>query len=332
MARRSKTRNLQPAVMKLYFAVPAGDSLSYLSLSHSASKVNRRFYRQGKNWAVANMKITQMPASATGTGSTCYVNTLPHTWSTANAWNKAYHAWKQQQDESVEQSGSESVVARYRDFKVSMEDGHTVGVDLSPVTLGRGRFIGPIPTSGPYVGGSVDASEEWDASQIVVPNDGAPGNAVEYNLHMVGPDFAQSKGLIAGYESSRSYPQSPDPVSPTPGSADNWLRAMFDVGDDNSMVQNNAAFNNNELPYDQTNYPGGAVNFIQLETQGFNWNRSTTGVNTWSTGPFTAPCGLIRVDFVDQGTIEGSTNLNIIEVTLVPGNDRGYLTESMEEF
>jgi len=333
MARRkSKTTTLQPAVTKMYFAVAAGDSLSYISLSHSASRLNRRFYRQGLNWAVANVKITQMPADATSTGSTSYVSSLPHTWSTANAWMKSYSVWKKQQDDALDKSDSRDMAARYRDFKISMEDTHTVGVDLSPVTLGRGRLIGPIATTGPYVGGGVSASEEWIASQIVIPNDGAPGVTNEYLLHMVGPNNGPSKGMIQGYAESRNLPVSPDPTS-LPGGVDgSWMQEMFNVGDDSDDVTDNAQFRNNELPYDQDDYPGGSVNNVQLETQGFNWNRSTVGINTWSTGPFTAPCGLIRVDFQDQGTIEGSSNINIIEVTLVPGHARGYLTETMEAF
>ena len=35
---------------------------------------------------------------------------------------------------------------------------------------------------------------------------------------------------------SRAYPQSPDPVSPAIDSGNNWLRAMFDVGNDNQKL------------------------------------------------------------------------------------------------
>jgi len=195
MARRSyknKTRTLQPAVMKLNFAVPHGTQTSYLSISHCVSRLNRRFYRQGLNWAIANVKITQLPASAVGSGSTCYVNSLPHTWSTANAWMKSFSLWKRQQDEAMALTSSQETVARYRDFKISMEDGHTVGTDLSPVSIGPGRTFGPFAT-GILTGQQIDPSEEWVGSQIVVPNDGAAGVNTEYSLHMVGADTATSK-------------------------------------------------------------------------------------------------------------------------------------------
>jgi len=337
MARRKtqrKARTLPPAPMKLYFGVnvaEGGSSTSYISIAHALSRLNRRFYRQGYNYAVANVKITQYPSLPAASGSTCYVNTLPHTWSTANSWMKSFSLWKRQQDEAMALTSSQETVARFRDFKISMEDSHTVGTDLTPVTMGPGRNIGPF-LPGPLTGGSVLPSEEWVGTQIVVPNDGGPGVNTEYLLHMVGPDIGTSKGMIQGYADSRGVPQSPDPSAATPAVETSWMQEMFDVGGDSSLITDNAEFRNNELPYDQVDYPGGALNNVQLETQGFNWNQSTVGINTWSTGPFTAPCGLIRVDFMSQAQIVGDNNSNIIEVTLVPGRYKGYLAETMEEF
>jgi len=336
MARRkTKTRSLQPAVMKLHFAVPVpegGTSTSYIDISQCVSRLNRRFYRQGLNWAIGNVKVTQQPGSTLPGGGTAYVSTIPHSWTVANSWVKAYHAWKTQQDEAVDAAGAESAVARFRDFKVSMESGHVVGSGLSPVNMGPGRLLGPFQT-GLITNGAVDASEEWIGSQIAIPNDGAPGVTNEYTLHMVGEldsALGNSKGIIEGYALSRSYPQSPDPIAP--GVSAGWMAEMIDVGDDSGLVVSNAEYNNNELPYDQNEYPGGEINFIQLETQGYSWNQSTVGINTWNTGPFTAPCGLIRVDFMYQTAVPGSSANNIVTIDLVPGNHRGYLCESMEEF
>lgn len=333
MAKRSfnqKARALQPAVMKLHFAVPLNGVNHVVDLSECTSRLNRRFMRQGLNWAVANVRLTTMPSIAAATGADSYVNTIPHTWSVANAWMKAFSAWRLQQDEAMADGGSESAIARFRDFKISMEG--AVPTKLSPISIGPGTIVGPFQT-GLIDGPQILPSEEWQNSEIVIPNDGAPGLTNEYELHMVGADSATSKGLIAGYAASRSFPQSPDPVSPTIGSADNWIRSMFDTGDDTSDVANNAAFRNNELPYDQTEYPGGDLNFIQLECQGYNLNQSSVGLNSWNTGPFTAPCGLIRFDFLNQLSLGGGdSNHNIITIELVPGSHRGYLCETMEEF
>jgi len=335
MARRSyknKTRSLQPAVMKLHFVVPQGTQTGYISISHSVSRLNRRFYRQGLNWAVGNVRITQLPASVTGSGSTCYVNSIPHTWAVANAWNKTMKLWLKQQNDALAATDSEDTAAAFRDFKISMEDGHVVGQDLVPVSIGPGRTVGPFQ-SGILAGQQVEPSEEWISSEIVIPNDGGPGVAGQYELHMVGPDAgapSNSKGMIEGYANSRNTPFNPDPVGPLVSTS--FLSEMFDVGSTLDEVAVNAQNRNDELPYDQDDYPGGATNFIQLECQGYVLNRSTVGLNTYNTGPFTAPCGLIRVDFLDDAPIEGSTNVNVITVDLVPGNHRGYLAETMEEF
>lgn len=328
MARRKqiKARALQPAVMKMYFIADKNASQAIVSISHSASRLNRRFYRQGLNWAVKNVSVTTLAPTNPTLGSVAYVNTIPHTWTSANSWMKSYSLWKKQQDEALASTESVHTAARFRDFKISMEDGHTVGTDLSPVNMGPGRVVGPFPTH-VVTSGPVLASAEWEASQIVIPNDGAPGVTNEYQVHMVGPDTGTSKGIIQGYADSRDRPHSPDPDAPVISLS--WMQEMFDVGDDSQQVTDNAQFHNNELPYDQDNYPGGDTNLVQLETQGFQLNQSSIGRNTFNTGPFTAPCGLIRFDFSGQAE---TNELNIICVELVPGKSRGYLTESMEAF
>ncbi|AXH79158.1 MAG: hypothetical protein [Circular genetic element sp.] len=329
MAKRKynqKARALQPAVMKLHFAADV-NSTGFVSISNAVSRLNRRFYRQGLNWAVANVRVTVQPAASTSVGSSCYINSIPHTWVVANAWKKVFHAWKDQQDQAIEEMGAESAVARYRDFKISADIDHVVGVTLQPITLGPGTTAGPYPP-GLITGQQIDAPEEWQPSQVVIPNDGAVGNTVEYKLHMVGPTTATSKSIIGGYEFSRAYPQSPDPVGPTLEAS--WLNRLHDVGDNSDLIVANAQDKNAELPYDQDNYPGGSANFVQLETQGYVLNQSTVGQNTYNTGAFTAPCGIIRFDFHDQAP--GELLRNIITVELVPGNHRGYLAETMEDF
>jgi len=339
MAKRKfnqKARALQPAVMKLRYALqtPEGansSSTHYISLTRDISRLNRRFYRQGLNLAIANVKVTTLPAAAGVSGSQCYVNAIPHTWSVANAWMKAFSYWRKQQDDALENSDSEETAARFRDFKISMEDGHTVGSTENPVNLGPGRLIGPF-LPGIKFSNDLQSSPDWQSSEIVIPNDGAPGVTGQYNLHMVGADTGASKGMIQGYCDSRAVPQSPDPVGPNVSAS--WMQEMFDVGNDNLQVTNNAQNRNDDLPYDQDDYPGGDANFVQLECQGYNLNQSTVGLNTFNTGPFTAPCGLLRIDVNDviSSVSSGAGSFTIVTVELVPGNHRGYLAETMEEF
>ena len=62
MARRKSSRRskIQPSVMTMAFQTPAnisGSNSYTVDLSQAASLLNRRFYRQGINWAVAGFKI-----------------------------------------------------------------------------------------------------------------------------------------------------------------------------------------------------------------------------------------------------------------------------------
>ena len=53
-----KRNKIEPSVLTLTFATPgSGAARSYIDLSQVASLVNRRFYRQGINWAVAGFKL-----------------------------------------------------------------------------------------------------------------------------------------------------------------------------------------------------------------------------------------------------------------------------------
>ena len=181
------------------------------------------------------------------------------------------------------------------------------------------------------------AGGEWQPSDIVVPNllPDASGSEVdpdEFLLHMVGDNnhLGVSRGMIAGYAQSRSFPQSPDPVSPALSSDLNWMRQMFDVGNDNREVVANATGKNDELPYPQTNYPGGTTQMPGLQVHDyvniFETNVTNgIGIQRLKGGNF--PCGLIGIDwYPDQGT----TNLTL-QIDLVPGNHRGYLCEPMTE-
>ena len=107
---------------------------------------------------------------------------------------------------------------------------------------------------------------------------------------------------------------------------------MFDVGNDINESLENATDRNDDLPYDQVNYPGGNSNFSGLEWHDFVQIYSSSGVPTAGVGIQSLkggnfPCGLVRVDWTPD-----SENANLlIQVNLIPGNHRGYLCEPMTE-
>jgi len=317
MARRKSTSGskIQPAPMTLTFATPdTAGGRYYIDLSQAASIANRRFYRQGINWAVAGIKVI---SSKAGTFS---VGKLPNTWVLSNAWEKMFRAWQRQQREVLEDGSQQSVRAKFNDFKIFADDQH----------LASGVSNNLLPVS--YSGAVVNPGE-WEISQIVIPNYGTPGNNYEPYIIAVGDDVPGTGGaisMIKAYQNSRGVPQSPDPTVPGAVlSTDNYLNLMFDVGDNNTDVLANVVGKNDNLPYDQDDYPGGAV-----EMPGLEWHdivtlyesNATNGVGTQRVKGGNFPCGLIAIDW----TPEDGANV-VLQIDLIPGNHRGYLCESMTE-
>jgi len=313
-----RMKKVDPAVLTLQFNLTSSGNNNYvqdtIDLSQCASAINRRFYRQGLNWAVSGFSVL-----TTSTGNIT-IQKIPDTWSATNSWTKSMNAWITQQNDIVEESGAQSAVARFRDFKVYADNIHAQAGsagNLQPVDI----------TGGPVLPG------EWEYSQIVIPNYVDPGVNYQPFLHMVGDDVGGaggSKGMIKGYENSRAFPQSPDPVSPEIGNNVNWFQSMFDVGDNNEEVLDNATDKNDDLPYDQDNYPGGDTNmpYLQIVDESYV-TASTIGGKTSMRGS-TFPCGLIRIRN-QSNDIGGWTAVPKLLVHLVPGTHRGYMAQPMQE-
>ena len=325
MARKKqKGTSIQPAEMTLNFPIGNIDgstTMKTIDLAQCASIVNRRFYRQGLNWAVAGFTL-HADAGAGSIG----ITRLPSTWVTAQAWEKTMRIWLRQQNEAIDEANMESAVARFRDFKIHMDKTHvdsTFGANFLPYVR-RNDGLGWEQ----YLPG------EWNNSLVVVPNQGGtPGNTQEYSLHMVGDDDpapSQSRGIIKAYAGSRAVPFSPDPETP-PNAELNLFTEMFDVGLNNEEIVDNAIDRNDNLPYDQMEYPGGVTNANGLAFHDQLTISATTVSGKTSCGGTNFPCGLIRLR-IDPGlSAVGGEPIAFLQVHLVPGNHRGYLAESMVE-
>jgi len=320
----TKAPKIQPVPLKLNYVMSAEQGSGYIDLMRDCSRLARKFFRQGHLVAIANVRVT-MPAASTPTaGNSVYVSAMQNTWVVSNAWEKSFRHWQRQQNEALEDGGSQSAKARFNDFKVYLDKNHQTTGNLEPVNMGPFDTIGPFPSA--VATSPSPLAGDWDYSQIVIPNDGAVGVTNEYELTMHGADTASTKGMALGYAESRAYPTEPDPASPD--IANSWLQQMFDVGDDNELVLDNARGRNNLLPYDQEDYPGTPANYLYPENKAWCFNRSTTGVNTFNLGGMVAPCGLLRID---QLYSNGSPTDLIIEIELLPGTTRGYHLVPMTE-
>jgi hypothetical protein len=309
--RTNMNRKTAPSVLTMAFTIP--DGTSTVDLSQCASLLNRRFYRQGINWVVSGFRVfTPTPVELPNKG--VVISRLPNTWSVSNSWEKGFSLWNKQQMDALAASGSEEARAAFRDYKIHMDETH--------VTDGFSNNLKPTDSllSVPLVG-------EWEASEIVIPNFTAPGVNKEFLLHMVGANTnaaTTSRGMIEGYAHSRSFPQSPDPVSPNIHGTDNWMREMFDVGEDTGDITLNATTRNDELPYDQVEYPGSATNLPGLQVVDAAYFSAGTNSNKLYLKGDNFPCGLIRI------ISTAGVNCELL-VDLVPGYHKGYLCQKMAD-
>jgi len=321
---------MDPAPLTFNMPLPAvsGNTVKYCDLSQIASILNRRFYRQGLQWAVQGFTLHTFASAGV-----MEISRVPSTWTAANGWMKAMSAWNKQQMDAIEEAGAESAVARFRDFKIFADPQHVAN------GFGANLLPGVKDATALTPGWQVASPGEWEPSEIVVPNvvdsgSGALVDPVEYLLHMTGinNNGGASRGIIEGYADSRAFPQSPDPVAPAIGSSQNWLRQMFDVGNDNTDITTNATERNDELPYRQVEYPGGEIQLPGMDFHDAINITSTTvgGKSTAKGGVF--PCGLVKLKYSSTlGATQQGEYLSVLQIHLVPGSARGYMTERMQE-
>ena len=342
-------KKIEPAATTLTFQVSVASAdgadvteTKFLDLSQVASLVNRRFYRQGINWAVAGMKVGAIPA-VTGNPvlGKLTVSKLPETWVMSNSWEKGFRNWQRMNNEAL--SESESIRPRFLDFKIYADsDHHSAGFSANLLPLAFGS--------------SAATAGEWESSKYVIPLGNAdPGDTEEFEVIAVGASFPGNSpvgenlnavSLIEGYAASRGLPNVLDPNRPDDASdsqgvdPENWLQALFNEGIDQSeVVLGDMISENNIAPYpfendgvnNDTMYPNGANQLSGLQIHDFDSFTSSTisAISRIKGGMF--PCGLVRMDFVNSNQVPSASITYQFTVDLVPGSHRGYLCEPMTE-
>lgn len=344
---RKSSKKIQPAVMKMNFIIQASNEKksSYIDLSQCASLLNRRFYRQGLNWAVSGFKIlSPIPAGGPGGSVTGQVsiNKLPNTWVMSNSWEKGFRTWQKMNNEALDEAPS--VKPKFLDYKIyANEDHHVAGYDKNLLPHSAATLTS--------AGVLVATPGEWESSKMVVPNTAAaaPGTRItNFEVIAVGRNYPGSGAsgldavsLIDGYAASRGLPNILDPNTPDDAAdadgatPENWMVATFNdaTGQDDAVIsdmisENNLApypFENDGVSTD-TMYPGGANQLSSLEIHAQEYVTVTTVGSTTRFVGGNFPCGLVEIQ-----TLFSSEADLVLEVSLVPGTHRGYLAESMTE-
>ena len=331
-----RTSKIEPSVQTLSFVTnpvsPGSNTTDYIDLSQVASLVNRRFYRQGINWAVAGFKFLR-PAGFEGT---VRVAKLPNTWVMANAWEKSFRAFTRMNNEAL--SESESVRPRFLDFKVYADAQHH--------SAGYASNLIPISSVAP---GTYQPGE-WEASKFVIPKTNGTDDAVSHEVVAVGANYPgtgasglNAVSLIEGYAASRGLPNVLDPNTPDDAALangttpQNYLAALFNDGTDQTAdILDDMILDNNIAPYPfendgvngDTMYPGGANQGVGLQIHDLEYITPTTVGGTTRIKGGNFPCGLVQI----QMTNTGLAGLPLIlQIDLIPGSHRGYLCEPMTE-
>jgi hypothetical protein len=339
---RGKAGKIQPAVHTLTFATVGTEAgSSYIDLSQVASLVNRRFYRQGLQWAVAGFKFKSLQSGSV------QIAKLPNTWVMANAWEKGFRAWQQMNNKALEEAPSTK--PKFLDFKIYADAGHhAVGFEgnLLPLSIDGGQYTAGEWISSKFVIPRTDGTDQANNREIIAVGANYPGISPVTSLNAV--------SLIEGYAASRALPDIQDPNTPDDmsnaagGTPQNWQAALFNDGtvQDAAVLtdmesENDIApypFENGQVPgappgtvFTDTYYPGGANQAASLEWHDTIEIYSPSGVPGQGIGTQTGkggmfPCGLIRIDWEP----DSAANL-LFQIDLVAGPHRGYLCAPMTE-
>ncbi len=330
-ARIPQGKKLQPAVKTMTFNF-TNQSTDYIDLSQCASILNRRFYRQGLNWAVSGFTLI----TTASTSGALVISKIPDTWVASNSWEKGFRHWLKMNNDAMD--GTESIKPKFMDFKVYMDSAHHqagVGANLLPVSQ----------SGAPATPGT------WDMSEVTFHTSTDTTNATDYEIIWTGgsyPGAAPTSGLdavslIEGYASSRGLPEIRDPNAPGDASdvgptatPENWIGALDTEGSDqHEDVLTNLLADNNQAPYPyendgtatDTQYPGGANQLPGVEIVDYVGVSATTIGNVTKIRGSNFQGGLIRL----ENTFSGGTGNHAILVHLVPGPHRGYMCQSMQD-
>jgi len=279
------------------------EDFHYVDIAQQLSLINRRLYRQGMTYHVANVAVHDSQGDA-------YVKfcTIPNTWTSKAAWKQGFKLWKKQR--AMAQSGGANVSGKWSDFKVYMNDDHRTDVDKPQFT--------------DIENDSLEAGE-WDYSMMLLDTNGEATD--DFSLHMMGNNNGSlpagtcvSASLLKALEDVLNQPAD-DPVAPD-ASGSGLFTLMAHGGDGlevNMDVVNQMEDDNDSPPYSATKVPGASFN------AGDPWEVREIHLGSGGVAPsgmvggFEVPLGLICIE------TKSGTNPNTIGVIIeiVPGKYKG---------
>lgn len=309
-ARKSNATKTTPAVRYLRYelttsGVPGTETSHFIDLARDLSRVNRRLYRAGRDYHVK--KVTIVSSNTPNLGNRVSVSTAPDSWVARGAWHRAFKMWNQMNKTASGQLAG-NITGTWADFKIFLSS-DMAGATL-PSPLDNGGF-------------EVTAALDWDVSTFVTPDGTATDDEFYGTLlgdHIGAAGSRTSIGLIRSYGESRATVQLTDPAVPSAASTDPLVN-LFDYGTTIDDVIDNLEDSNDQPPYSQVQYPGGAVNMskpiVIQDTTIVDGRASMAG--------FSALMG--HLEFEIKSAIP--SDVYSVTIELSPGKYRGIKAESI---
>ena len=315
-----------PAVRYLRYELTnssnAGTETShFIDLARDLSAINRRLMRQGRAYHVKRISIVSSNTFAYGThvdqseipGVSTFtqnagrvtVAVAPDSWTVRNAWKRGFKVWNMHRDEASKAAGN-NLKSKFDDFKVYLSNDHRAATMLVPKDNGGNNL---------QLG-------EWNYADVFTPDGTTSADA--FQLHLLGNHVGSigawtSVGLVKSYGESRTTVDTDQPNVPATVANDPLLNT-FDHGTVIDEVVGQMIAENDNPPYDVTNYPGSDGNMakpivVQQTTLGSDGRASVGG--------FTAICGVLEL----ETTSPIADDVYSVLVELAPGNYRGIAAD-----
>ena len=304
-----------------------GSNSHYLDLAAGMSALNRRLYRQGRQYHVANVSVVDTSGKLTS----CRFATLPQVWTTNKAWKLMFDAWKDQRSRTLE-NAPENVTGRWADFKVWMSQQHYIdaGDENIPHNAGTTRG-GILPVTSDM---ETIPFGEWMISDVSYVDDGT--ERANQPLWMLGPHSTTGSaadpsgvGLCAALQEMLEQP----PESPQlPADFEDSIILSMNPTTGSDLADNileNIAEDNDIPPYNRIKVIGS--DHTSTESESFTlrevgWASGAKGIASLPTMGFPVPLGLLEVRTTTSGASTG--NMCGVMIELVPGSYKGVHAEA----
>jgi hypothetical protein len=300
-------KKLQPAVRYLRYELtnsgtPDTETSHFIDLARDLSRVNRRLYRQGRDYHVK--RITIVSSNTPNGGNRVSFSTAPNSWVTQRAWQRGFATWNAMNKKATSVVSGD-ISGKFADFKIYLSADMRTGTMLDPLDNG----------------GGIANSGDWDYAELVSP-DGTT-SADNFELHMLGDHVGSagswtSVGLVKSYGESRATVDVDQPNVQSVTSDDPLVNVMDD-GTVTDEVIDLLEGDNDNAPYGTYNYPGDDANHpkpLVVQDTAIVDGRATVG-------GFMARCGLIEI----EAKSPVASDVFSVLVELAPGSYRGIAAD-----